>query len=135
MVSPGPRAVSLPPLLLTSCIASGIGIHYAPSAITNSKYQDAAKNLIIGQRIIPQVVVRAADGRSYDVQDLLPSDVRFKVLVFAGDTSRVCQYGRLQRLSSDLETLLKKYSRTQKLEGLFDVLSIRYDIGFGLVSW
>ena len=212
-VSPGP----CPPPLSSAyshpaSIASGIGIHYAPSAITDDRYQDAAAHLVVGERVVPQVLLRAADRRPYEIQDLLPSDARFKVLVFVGDnadggadggatdggttivhstngdathgyttnghnggtgdvanghttnggttnggttnggttngdathgytgdatngatsngatngaTTNRRQRGRRDKLSADLERLLSKYSRTQKLEVLFDVLSIR----------
>ncbi|KAI5120431.1 hypothetical protein M0805_009893 [Coniferiporia weirii] len=64
---------------------SGIGIHYPPSAITNATPQSLATNLNIGTRMPPQIVLRAADARPFELQDLLPSDTRFKLVVFAGD--------------------------------------------------
>ena len=33
----------------------------------------------------PQIIIRAADARPFELQDLLPADTRFKVLIFAGD--------------------------------------------------
>lgn len=45
----------------------------------------AAKNLVIGQRIPPQVLLYAAHFRPVDIQDLCPSDTRFKIFIFAGD--------------------------------------------------
>lgn len=63
---------------------SGIGVHYAPSAITSPTHQHLASNLIIGERLIPQIVLRGADRRPFEIQDLCPSDSRFKILVFAG---------------------------------------------------
>lgn len=77
---------------------SGIGIHYAESTIVNAKHQSVAKNLIIGQRMPPQVIVRAADARAYELQDLLPSDARFKILVFAGDTANPAQRAKVEKL-------------------------------------
>ena len=41
--------------------------------------------MIIGQRILPQIVLRMADRRAIDIQDVCPADTRFKVLVFTGD--------------------------------------------------
>ena len=35
----------------------------------------------------PQVILRVADHRPYELQDLLPSDTRFKVLLFVGNVS------------------------------------------------
>jgi len=59
---------------------SGIGVHYSPSTIVDPKHQKYAENLIIGKRILPQIFVRAADMCPVDIQDMLPADVRFKVL-------------------------------------------------------
>jgi len=64
--------------------SSGIGVHYAPSVITETTHQAAAPNLIIGQRLIPHILVRAADAREVNIQDLAPSDGRFKLFVFPG---------------------------------------------------
>ncbi|KAI0291528.1 FAD binding domain-containing protein [Multifurca ochricompacta] len=53
----------------------------------------AASNLIIGQRLLPHVLVRAADAREVNIQDLAPADTRFKLFVFPGDhTQTVAAY-------------------------------------------
>ncbi|KAN0109116.1 FAD binding domain containing protein [Russula decolorans] len=65
--------------------SSGVGVHYAPSRLTNTTHQSAASNLIIGQRLLPHILVRAADAREVNIQDLAPSNVRFKLFVFPGD--------------------------------------------------
>jgi phenol 2-monooxygenase len=62
-----------------------VGVHYAPSAVTETTYQGVAANLIIGQRLLPHVLVRAADAREVNIQDLAPSDTRFKLFVFPGE--------------------------------------------------
>lgn len=81
---------------------SGIGIRYAESLITNCKYQDYASNLKIGRRMPPQILLRAADSRPVELQDLLPSDTRFKFLLFTGDMSSPLQQGKLSELSQRL---------------------------------
>ncbi|KAI0246912.1 FAD binding domain-containing protein [Lactifluus subvellereus] len=65
--------------------SSGVGVHYAASAVTETTYQGVAANLIIGQRLLPHVLVRAADAREVNIQDLAPSDTRFKLFVFPGE--------------------------------------------------
>jgi len=65
--------------------SSGIGVHYAPSIVTEATYQSAASNLIVGQRLLPHVLVRAADAREVNIQDLAPSDARFKLFVFPAE--------------------------------------------------
>ncbi|CAE6506518.1 unnamed protein product [Rhizoctonia solani] len=82
---------------------SGIGIHYAPSAIVETKHQSLASKLIIGQRLIPQVIIRTADARPFEIQDLIPSDIRYKVIVFAGNTKDVMQKARIQKLADELD--------------------------------
>ena len=61
---------------------SGIGVHYEPSTLSAPQHQVAASKLIVGEGLISHVFVRATDGRPYELQDLLPSDTRFKILVF-----------------------------------------------------
>ncbi|PPQ66392.1 hypothetical protein CVT24_007221 [Panaeolus cyanescens] len=68
---------------------TGIGIHYAESQITDATYQSLATNLIIGQRFVPHIFLRAADAHPVEIHDLIPSDGRFKILIFSGDTTRV----------------------------------------------
>jgi phenol 2-monooxygenase len=63
---------------------SGLTVQYAPSAIVDTTHQACAPGILIGRRLPPQNVVRAADGLPVNVQDLLPADSRFKLLVFAG---------------------------------------------------
>jgi phenol 2-monooxygenase len=65
--------------------SSGVGVQYAPSAVTYPLHQATAENLVIGQRLLPHVLVRAADAREINIQDLAPSDSRFKLFVFPGE--------------------------------------------------
>jgi phenol 2-monooxygenase len=60
-------------------------VQYAPSLAIETTHQAAAQNLIIGQRLLPHTLVRAADAREVNIQDLAPSDTRFKLFLFPGD--------------------------------------------------
>lgn len=71
----------------------------------------------------PQIVVRAADFRPYELQDLLPSDTRFKLLLFTGDISNTAQQIKLQRLADETEKLLQRYTPGM-IYDIFDVISI-----------
>ncbi|THH26983.1 hypothetical protein EUX98_g7209 [Antrodiella citrinella] len=103
--------------------SSGIGVHYAPSAITNYTHQSLSPNQLIGTRILPHVFIRAADARPYEIQDLLPSDTKFKILVFAGNTTKPEQWKRVDNLAKEISTgehgFLQIYNRD-----LFDVWTI-----------
>lgn len=109
---------------------SGIGIHYAPSTITDITYQSLTPNLPIGQRILPQTLIRAADSRPYELQDLCPADTRFKILIFLGDISDPSQAERARKLAEALgkpESFLSKYGRAKSgVVGwkAFDLLTI-----------
>jgi len=106
---------------------SGISIHYAESAIVDAKNQYLAKNLIIGKRILPQILVRAADARPYELQDLLPADMRFKILIFAGDTTQVAQRIKVEKLAQEMsrpESFLQKYTPGEEWNKVFDILAI-----------
>ena len=108
---------------------SGIGIRYEPSLIVEGAHQQLAANLIVGERVPPQVFLRAADARPLEMQDLLPADARFKILVFGGDISRVRDRARLQAVGDELaktESFLGKYGRAKGNGGgweVFDVLA------------
>jgi len=109
---------------------SGIGIHYAPSTITDATYQSLAPGLPIGERIIPQTIIRAADSRPYELQDLCPADMKFKILLFVGDIADPAQAERAQKLAEALgkpESFLSKYGRTKPgMVGwkVFDLLTV-----------
>ncbi|EGN97043.1 hypothetical protein SERLA73DRAFT_170364 [Serpula lacrymans var. lacrymans S7.3] len=105
---------------------SGIGVHYSNSAIVNNAHQSYASNLIIGERVPPRVFVRAADAWPYELQDLLPSDSRFKVIVFTGNYNDTAQRGNVDALAKELEKperFLKVYVPGGK-ESMFDIITI-----------
>lgn len=77
--------------------------------------------------MLPQVLVRAADARPYEVQDLLPADSRFKVIIFAGDTGNASQRLLLENVAEKMgkpESFLNKYSRGSGISKVFEILSI-----------
>jgi phenol 2-monooxygenase len=106
---------------------SGIGIQYSPSAIVNPVHQLHAKHLIVGKRVPPQILIRAADSRPFELQELLPSDSRFKVLVFAGDTSLPSQRANLNTLATGMNAadgFLRSFSPHGKIFDAFDIIAI-----------
>ncbi|KAH9945760.1 FAD binding domain-containing protein [Amylocystis lapponica] len=105
---------------------SGIGVHYTPSLIVNTTHQSYASKLIIGQRMLPHEFIRAADARPIELHDMLPSDTRFKILVFAGNTADKLQLKRLSALAVELgkpDAFLRRFSRGA-LDTVFDILCI-----------
>ncbi|KAG6336454.1 hypothetical protein ID866_2625, partial [Astraeus odoratus] len=105
---------------------SGIGVHYAPSAIVNTKHQGCAENLIIGQRMLPQMFIRAADSLPVEIQDLLPADVRYKILVFLGtlDEARLPEVYALAGELDEPTGFLRRYSPDGQISVVFDIVAI-----------
>jgi phenol 2-monooxygenase len=108
--------------------ASGIGIHYASSAITNEIHQQCAPHLIIGERMPPQIFVRAADARPYEIQDMLPSDTRFKLLFFVGylTEERVRELNALSDQMRRPSCFLQKYGYPTEgtAQSMFSIITI-----------
>ncbi|KAF8448875.1 FAD binding domain-containing protein [Boletus edulis BED1] len=92
----------------------------------NPKHQQCAEKLVIGQRMLPQIFVRAADIRPMELHDLLPSDVRFKVLLFPGylTEARVGELGLLAEELSKPSSFLKKHSHDGNVSTVFDIITI-----------
>jgi phenol 2-monooxygenase len=106
---------------------SGVGIQYAGSPIVNPEHQSIARNLIVGQRMLPQMLLRAADARPYELHDMMPADSRFKVLVFAGDTSQRAQREKVARLAAVMGGpggFLRRYAPRGEVATIFDVIAI-----------
>ncbi|KAI9062565.1 hypothetical protein FKP32DRAFT_1677098 [Trametes sanguinea] len=101
---------------------SGIGIRYSPSTIVNPQHQAIASNMIVGERVIPQIFICAADGRPMEIHDLLPADSRFKILVFGGDIAATEDLKTLREFVEDSnrpESFLNRFGRDG---AVFDVL-------------
>ncbi|KAI0773261.1 FAD binding domain-containing protein [Trametes elegans] len=105
---------------------SGIGVHYEPSALTHAQHQACAAGLPVGERLVPHVFVRAADARPYNLHDALPSDARFKVLVFAGDVAGSAQAARVSALAEQMarpESFYRRFAHRDPAD-VFEILAI-----------
>lgn len=106
---------------------SGIGVHYGPSMAVTDAHQSLVTNLVIGERVPPQKFIRGADACPYELQDLLPSDFRYKLLVFTGDLDDALQWERIESMVKDLqgpESFLTKYASNKSSKSRFDILTI-----------
>ena len=102
-------------------------MHYEPSVAVTDAHQHLATNLIIGERVPPQKFVRGADAWPYELQDLLPSDFRYKLLVFTGDLDDASQQQRINSLVKGLqqpESFLTKYASNKSSKSRFDIITI-----------
>lgn len=94
--------------------------------IVHTQHQSLASKLIVGERMIPHVFVQAADIRPVNIHDKLPSDTRFKLLVFAGDIADEETKAGLRALAERLdapEGFLRKYGQGD-YHKVFDILCI-----------
>jgi len=106
---------------------SGTGIQYHQSDIVNYKHQACAAHLLIGSRVIPQILIRTADHHPFEIQDLIPSDLRFKVLLFCGDLANEQQHAKVHSLADDMAKpggFLTRIPQGEKRDDVFDILTI-----------
>ncbi len=91
---------------------SGIAIQYEPSLITvhSLENQMLAEGLTIGRSFPSQIVVRHADARPFHLHDQMPTDLRFRVLIFAGDCLLSSQLKKIEEAAAALETLAQRYT-------------------------
>ena len=74
--------------------------------------------------MLTHVFVRAADARPYELHDLIPSNTKWKLIVFTGDigagnTEQVQKVNRLAEELGAVDGFLNKYA-----EGAFDLFTI-----------
>lgn len=81
-------------------LTSGVGVHYEPSIVTSATTHST--ELVVGERLPPQILLYAADYRPIEIQLLCPSNTRFKVFVFCGNLAVDFRALCLQKLADNL---------------------------------
>ncbi|EJU03726.1 hypothetical protein DACRYDRAFT_115073 [Dacryopinax primogenitus] len=93
---------------------AGTGIQYQPSIITQPGSTTSGSGiLVVGQRVPPQVILRVADCRPFEIQDLLKSDAKWKLLFFVGDCKLEKQIALVNAVGEHLQSpssFLKRYT-------------------------
>nr|VWO96611.1 FAD-dependent monooxygenase DEP2 (EC (Depudecin biosynthesis cluster protein 2) [Ganoderma boninense] len=105
---------------------SGIGIHYEPSVIVDPRHQSCASKVVVGERMIPHDFIGAANAVPVNIHDMLPSDTRFKILVFTGDIGVEGTMSRVCALAERMDApagFLKRFGKGAYRD-MFDVLCI-----------
>ncbi|KAI0664329.1 FAD binding domain-containing protein [Cubamyces menziesii] len=105
---------------------SGVGLCYQPSTIVNDRYQASAPGLVVGAYVPPHIFLRAADANPINFQDMHPADMRFKIVVFAGDIKDAKVAECIQTLAEQLDapdSFLKRYGQGG-WESVFDLICI-----------
>jgi phenol 2-monooxygenase (NADPH) len=81
--------------------------------------------------LVPQIILRAADAKPIEIQDLCPADTKFRILLFLGDLSHTQQVQRVNKLATNMraaEGFLNKFGRMHKQSDckwdVFEILTI-----------
>ncbi|KAH9927961.1 FAD binding domain-containing protein [Epithele typhae] len=107
-----------------SGFTSGIGIRYTSSLI-GTEHQSLAHKLVLGERMLPHYFCQSADASPVDVHDLLPSDTRFKILVFGGDVTVKEEREQLQATADALDRgFLRRLGRGGMKRGQWEVFDV-----------
>jgi phenol 2-monooxygenase len=91
--------------------------------------QNLATNIKIGMRMPSFQILNQADARPWQFQEILKSDGRWRVAVFAGDVSVSSQMERIRKLGKSLDdpkSFIKRFTPMggKKVDSLIEVLTI-----------
>ncbi|KAK4049481.1 hypothetical protein OIO90_005432 [Microbotryomycetes sp. JL221] len=109
--------------------ASGTAVHYQPGPLTApDPSKTIAKGVPHGMRFESHQVVSIADARPWHIADRMPSDGRYRIIVFAGDVRETEQRQRLEKvaeyLDSSLGPLHKFTPSNQDIDSVIETLTI-----------
>lgn len=125
---------------------AGVGVTYGPSILvaqTNERSapvngarneepivarQEVARNIRLGRRLQSYKIINQAEAGPVQLADLLKSDGRWRLIVFAGNLSRSYQALRVQHLGELLaapHSILHTYTPpSQPIDSMIEVLTI-----------
>lgn len=125
---------------------AGVGVTYGPSILvahSNDESapvkdahnggpiiarQDVARKIKLGRRLQSYKLINQAEARPVQLADLLKSDGRWRIIVFAGDLTHCHQAQRMQHLGDLLagpRSILRTYTRpNQPIDSVIEVLTI-----------
>ncbi|EXJ76399.1 uncharacterized protein A1O5_00907 [Cladophialophora psammophila CBS 110553] len=112
------------PSQLVGQILDHKNVHFNPPSVGMGN-QDLAKGIPIGMRFASHRVLNQADMRSWHLQDTLPSDGLWRLLVFAGRMTDPTQRPRVLQLAHSLSSpssILNTY--TSGGRSLFEVITV-----------
>ncbi|KAI0628051.1 FAD binding domain-containing protein [Trametes polyzona] len=105
---------------------SGLSLRYERSSLVDDRFQACAPQLIVGERMLPHVFVCAADGSPVNIHDMLPADMRFKILVFVGDITDEVSAADIRALAEQLQVpdgFMQRFNRGGNDE-MYDLICI-----------
>lgn len=89
--------------------------------------QELAMNIPLGKRFPSHQVLGQSDARPWQFAQRLPSDGRFRIILFAGNLNKL-QWQRVQKFGADISapnSILRRYTPSNRLnDAIIDVLMI-----------
>ncbi|KAH9877854.1 hypothetical protein J1614_003071 [Plenodomus biglobosus] len=91
---------------------AGLGAVYGESAIVGveKSLQDLASGVMVGMGFPSAQVIRYCDCKAVQLQSVLRSDGRWRVIVFGGDINEAAQKEKLDMLASQLLPLTQRFT-------------------------
>jgi phenol 2-monooxygenase (NADPH) len=90
--------------------------------------QSLAPELKLGQRIPSVKILNQSDARPWHLQEVLPSNGAWRIIIFPGDITRPCPKAHLQRLCDSLggpDSLLKRFTPSDgRYDSIIEVLTV-----------
>ena len=102
---------------------AGIAVHYQPSSLVING-TSTLSNIVVGKRLPSRQVVTYSDARPRFLDQLMPSDGRWRVLAFLGDVRLDTQLAAMHKLAAYLGTLQRFTPPDRDVDGLIECLTI-----------
>lgn len=110
---------------------SGVAVTYDQSLLVHNKpistvtRDSVATNVVVGRRLASHQVLNQADARPTPMADVLPSNGRWRILVFAGDLRKPEQMSVLRANAEHiLQLILNHTPQGQAIDEVIEVLTV-----------
>lgn len=139
-VNYGPSPIVIKPITTDSSLVDASdkptkGVHVIDASDTTERCRRRAvtarpqlTNVQIGMRMPSHKVLNQSDARPWHLQELLPSNGTWRILVFAGDILDKSQLGRFEALGKGLSSpssFLKRYAKSKEpWTSVFELITI-----------
>ena len=103
---------------------AGVAVNYQASPIVAKGSQSTLSNLVVGKRLPSRQVVTYSDARPRHLDQLMPSDGRWRLLALVGDVRHDSQLKAMYKLAAYLGTLQRFTPPDRDVDGLIECLTI-----------
>lgn len=110
---------------------SGVAVTYEQSLLVRHEptpkvsRNNIAINVVVGRRLASYQILNQADARPTQMADLLPSDGRWRILIFAGDLRRPDQLSLMRTNAEHIQQVVLNHTpRSQAIDKVIEILTI-----------